>query len=342
MPKKRKRKSKNLIEGDDFINDGDEYDDPSPGTSESKPAAPLAATKTVHINITNYKSDKYSNFKYDKDGKKESDKEGPEKEKPKKEKPKSKSKAMPPPMSFEELLKIAKKKQTEPQPQIREDLIKEKAKKKDDGRPLTALEKKELEDEKRRKLKKMGKLLPENKEEDKTKGAPDQEKGRFNGEKNSAKQEESSKLKQALEKPKPEQKVIDRTKYFAIPAAQKARDQHVGSRALQSSKYSSPKIASRDLPQKEMKPPKSRNFPPPQDRPSKPQKHPMQKKVERFPPPDMRRKPSLNPASRRRIESDSEEERDSDMDDFIDDGEDEMDFSSEIGKMFGYDRNKYR
>ncbi|CAG0916386.1 unnamed protein product [Notodromas monacha] len=49
------------------------------------------------------------------------------------------------------------------------------------------------------------------------------------------------------------------------------------------------------------------------------------------------------PPARRRIESDSEEEYDSEMDDFIDDGplDDGMDVSTEIGRLFGYDRRKY-
>ncbi len=42
-----------------------------------------------------------------------------------------------------------------------------------------------------------------------------------------------------------------------------------------------------------------------------------------------------------RIESD-ESEYDSEMDDFIDDSDAKVDISSEIRKIFGYDRRKYR
>jgi len=43
-----------------------------------------------------------------------------------------------------------------------------------------------------------------------------------------------------------------------------------------------------------------------------------------------------------RIESDDEDEYDSEMDDFIDDSDTKMDVSAEIAKMFGYNRHKYR
>ena len=40
------------------------------------------------------------------------------------------------------------------------------------------------------------------------------------------------------------------------------------------------------------------------------------------------------------IESDSEEEYDSDMGDFIDDGDEENDYSAAIRDIFGYDKKK--
>ena len=45
---------------------------------------------------------------------------------------------------------------------------------------------------------------------------------------------------------------------------------------------------------------------------------------------------------KRRIESDSEDEYDSEMDDFIDDSEAKVDISKEIRSIFGYDKRKYR
>ena len=45
---------------------------------------------------------------------------------------------------------------------------------------------------------------------------------------------------------------------------------------------------------------------------------------------------------KRRIESDSEDEYDSEMDDFIDDSEAKVDISKEIRSIFGYDKRKYQ
>merc|ERR1711953_141840 len=45
---------------------------------------------------------------------------------------------------------------------------------------------------------------------------------------------------------------------------------------------------------------------------------------------------------RRRLDSDSEEEYDSEMDDFIDDSDAKIDVSAEIRKIFNYDKRSYR
>lgn len=48
-------------------------------------------------------------------------------------------------------------------------------------------------------------------------------------------------------------------------------------------------------------------------------------------------------ASRGRImDDDDEDEYDSELDDFIDDGEEEGDYSSYIKEIFGYDKSRYR
>lgn len=61
----------------------------------------------------------------------------------------------------------------------------------------------------------------------------------------------------------------------------------------------------------------------------------------RSPSPEFRRKPSgSKQAKRQRI--DSESEYDSEMDDFIDDTEANIDISAEIRNIFGYDRRKFR
>merc|ERR1712142_830735 len=45
---------------------------------------------------------------------------------------------------------------------------------------------------------------------------------------------------------------------------------------------------------------------------------------------------------KRRIESDSEEDYDSEMDDFIDDSDSRVDISAEIRNIFGYDKRRYK
>lgn len=47
-------------------------------------------------------------------------------------------------------------------------------------------------------------------------------------------------------------------------------------------------------------------------------------------------------SNKRRIESDSEDEYDSEMDDFLDDSEAKVDISKEIRSIFGYDKRRYR
>ncbi|XP_028161829.1 protein SPT2 homolog [Ostrinia furnacalis] len=61
-----------------------------------------------------------------------------------------------------------------------------------------------------------------------------------------------------------------------------------------------------------------------------------------FPPGDIRRKqhPDDRKKAKRRLDSDSE--YDSEMDDFIDDGDENLDYSRHIKEIFGYDRSKYR
>jgi len=62
--------------------------------------------------------------------------------------------------------------------------------------------------------------------------------------------------------------------------------------------------------------------------------------VRKFDPSKMNKLPSN--FNKRRIESDSEEEYDSEMDDFIDDSEDKVDIGAEIRNIFGYDRRKFK
>ncbi|XP_047545938.1 protein SPT2 homolog [Vanessa atalanta] len=65
--------------------------------------------------------------------------------------------------------------------------------------------------------------------------------------------------------------------------------------------------------------------------------------TKQFPPSNVRRKPhpdDRKKPKRRMLDSDSE--YDSEMDDFIDDGDENMDYSKHIKEIFGYDKSKYR
>jgi len=59
----------------------------------------------------------------------------------------------------------------------------------------------------------------------------------------------------------------------------------------------------------------------------------------RFDPSKMNKLPA---SFKRRIESDSEEEYDSELDDFIDDSEEKVDIGAEIRSIFGYDKRRFR
>ncbi|CAH2063127.1 unnamed protein product, partial [Iphiclides podalirius] len=62
-----------------------------------------------------------------------------------------------------------------------------------------------------------------------------------------------------------------------------------------------------------------------------------------FPPGDVRRKPHADDAKRKKRRTvDSESDYDSEMDDFIDDGDENIDYSTHIKEIFGYDKAKYR
>ncbi|XP_017048230.1 protein SPT2 homolog [Drosophila ficusphila] len=102
---------------------------------------------------------------------------------------------------------------------------------------------------------------------------------------------------------------------------------------------------------------------PPRDRPAVPSRNrpdaPTAGKTRQFPPADVqrssggrqfppadvkgRRKPQEEPGNKRRIYDDEDEdEYDSELDDFIDDGDCEEDISSHIRDIFGYDKRRYR
>ncbi|CAG5044782.1 unnamed protein product [Parnassius apollo] len=62
-----------------------------------------------------------------------------------------------------------------------------------------------------------------------------------------------------------------------------------------------------------------------------------------FPPGNVRRKPHPDDLKRKKRRTvDSESDYDSEMDDFIDDGDENIDYSTHIKEIFGYDKSKYR
>lgn len=85
-----------------------------------------------------------------------------------------------------------------------------------------------------------------------------------------------------------------------------------------------------------------RQFPPSDVRGPKQFPPPDVRRPKQFPPPDVRKKPKPAPVKRRIEDSDDEDEYDSELDDFIDDGpEDEEDYSKHIKEIFGYDKSRY-
>lgn len=87
--------------------------------------------------------------------------------------------------------------------------------------------------------------------------------------------------------------------------------------------------SSRDFPPKDLQ--RSREFPPRDVIKSR-----------EFPPRDMAMKKKQKQMAQKRRVLDSDSEYDSEMDDFIDDDDADMDFSSHIKQIFGYDKSRYR
>lgn len=96
----------------------------------------------------------------------------------------------------------------------------------------------------------------------------------------------------------------------------------------------------KEFPPRDLKP---KEFPP---RDLKPKEFPPRDlKPKQFPPNDVHRKkkPLVVGNKRRILDDDDEDEYDSEMDDFIDDGPEEgADYSRYISEIFGYDKSKYR
>ncbi|XP_044749774.1 protein SPT2 homolog [Coccinella septempunctata] len=291
--------------------------------------------------------------------------ERPDAKKPKIDKPK-----MPPPMNFNELLKLAEKKQFEP-------IVIEK-KSKEDESPLTKKQRREME---------RMRVLQERKQE-RLKPDPSEPKQKINKEAETAKSKiakvpnqsilatartSSNKADNKMQNPEPEiRKKIDwgpkhpsagkmnsitkapvDTKK-PVPSASNNPMKDLG-KSVSNYTEKSTKIATKSnngttkngLPSKDIKRyPKeiSVNSRGPSDKKML-DKIKEKEMPKQFPPADVRRKPMSNKMQmkkRRIIDDDDDEDYDSEMDDFIDDGpEEEEDYSKYIREIFGYNKSKY-
>ncbi|XP_014473484.1 PREDICTED: protein SPT2 homolog [Dinoponera quadriceps] len=292
------------------------------------------------------------------------------------EKPKLKKKSLPPPLHFAELLKLAEKKQHEP-------VYVEVKPKVEESRPMTKRQQQEYIKEKERKeqreknpetVKKLSVVntpskptktqsnnilkaseKPPNPVSDKnilrtTLTIPKKINNKSNGKHNSEKTdldkskndilEERKKLEAERRQLEDMRRVIEEEKK---KLAQKQED--VKSQVKFSNKVSSKlKVADKQIPYKGVKP---RQLPPAD---LKLHSSLANDKPKQLPPPDiksMKHKQivkKLSASNKRRICDDDEDEYDSDMNDFIDDGpeEDNEDYSRYISEIFGYDKNKYK
>ncbi|XP_063923208.1 protein SPT2 homolog [Zophobas morio] len=277
-------------------------------------------------------------------------------------KPKS---AAPPVLNFNDLLKLAEKKQFEP--------IVIEQKPKEEERLLTKKQKKEMEREKEWRDRRDGKLPPL----ETVNRIP-----KLNGDKN-------QKVNGEVKKPNvsdPGKKIVNDNKNEVMKKPQNKVIADVGRKIIPGNKApvgekrpivpspsikpsgSSSKIntlnkpkdlndlkkremakLSKEVPKKiipsDIKPRqfspsdlKPKQFPPKDLKPK--QLPPSDVRRREFPPKDVKRKPVIN--NKRRI-MDDDEDYDSEMDDFIDDGPEESeDYSKYISEIFGYDKSRYR
>ncbi|XP_055681027.1 protein SPT2 homolog [Lutzomyia longipalpis] len=281
----------------------------------------------------------------------------------KEDKPKPK-KAPPPPVDFQSLLKLAEKKQHEPI-----EIVQEVKKKKEPERPLTQKEKEEREQrlailkaKKQRMAEAMGKIKPPNGNILKkalTGAAPPAPSTSTAKDKppqpgTSKKTDLTSNTKDVkdsrnlVEKKLPGK--VEKINGKAPEKPQRREGESIKPRPRAET------VKPRESLLKE--PQKTREFPPKDvQRPKDPQRPKEVQKTREFPPRDVQRarefpprdvqRPKARPEVRRpppkrmRIEDD-DSEYDSEMDDFIDDGDADDDYSKHIRDIFGYDRSRYR
>ena len=251
---------------------------------------------------------------------------------------------LPPPPSFAELMKMAKNGK---KPQNPIDLKIPKNKEGEFDRPMTTAQKEEFIRERNSQLRKSGKLPPSTSKPPPASSSSKPEMAKKNSStsgdaKSSSKFPPNQSNNQEIKGPCKENNFRQPClKKGGIPAGYTKpakRDFHsVESRAFPGEVVvQKPPAAKRSWNEVE-----SRPFPG-EAQPKKSSK--VSNRRDRSPSPlQMQRKKSGSSKSAgNRIESDDEYDSDSEMDDFIDDSDCKIDVSSEIAKMFGYDRRKYR
>ena len=243
---------------------------------------------------------------------------------------------LPPPPSFADLMKMAQNKKGQPQNPV--DLKIPKNKEGEFDRPMTTAQKEEFIRERNSQLRKSGKLPPStSKPPASSSSKPETKKSSSTSgdAKSSSKSSPNQSSDQEIKGPCKENNFRQPClKKGGVPAK---RDFHsVESRAFPGEvAVKKPPAAKRSFHEVE-----SRPFP----GEAQPKSSKGSNRRDRSPSPlQMQRKKSGSSKSAgNRIESDEYDSEDSEMDDFIDDTDSKIDVSSEIAKMFGYDRRKYR
>lgn len=176
----------------------------------------------------------------------------------------------------------------------------------------------------------------------------------------------SEKAQSSSSRPNPDRKPMlppqkSLSKKPSAPSASSSSDRSLKQRIpddkLRKALIAKKEMQGRELPKTMMMNGKPKQFPPPDvsrkprdfppsdvkkrpDMPGRPRQFPPPD-GHRFPPQNVKRKPQMG--HKRRILDDDDEEYDSEMDDFIDDGPDGTeDYSKYISEIFGYDKNKYK
>lgn len=366
------------------------FNETQTSSTERKISKKEKKRKYDDISMKPLKEDKLSNFRYSKND----NKDGVTKEKVKKKVNVKSSLVTPPPLSFNELMKMAVQKQSETTStnsleQELQDALKRKEEKSLEERPLSAKEKKLYEEEKMYKLKKIWKIPgakdkknQNTSESNISSNSNDKTENRIMKEKLTSQNNRIDKTVVAKTVPKkdsfkdssqPSAKSYNRSKYFALHSDDKterskpkfSNPSTFMSNSKSNIKASNPLANSRDIPHTKTfkRIPSgnaistlgsSSNYAAQRGYSSKPISSSSVHSSGKCIPNSLNKRKMIESdnrkmtQNRKSVESydrkivESEDEYDSDMDDFLDDGDEELDYSSEIAKMFKYDKSKYR